>query len=92
MIIIYDRKTFIVQATGLEGWKHEHSRLGEIGKWIQLNKKKAVGMGEICKWIQLNTKKWYWVVQDLSFYEMRWILKFSLKHRLMNEIDIFNLA
>jgi len=26
------------------------------------------------------------VVQDLTFYEIRWILKMSFKHSLMNEI------
>ncbi len=47
------------------------------------------GMGEICKRRQLNEKKQYRAVQDLSFYETRWILKFSFKYHLMNEIDIF---
>jgi hypothetical protein len=32
----------------------------------------------------------YGVVQGLSFYEMRWILKFSFKHHFMNKTDIFN--
>jgi len=34
------------------------------------------GMGEIS-------------TEDLSFYETRWILKFSFKHCLMNEIEVF---
>jgi hypothetical protein len=49
----------------------------------------VTGMGEISKHRQLNEKKRYRAVQDLSFYEMRWIFKFSLKYHLMNEIDIF---
>ncbi len=47
------------------------------------------GMGEISKRRQLNEKIWHGAIRDLSFYEMRWILKFSLKHHLMNEIEIF---
>jgi hypothetical protein len=27
--------------------------------------------------------------RDLNYYEMRWILKFSFKHHLMNENKIF---
>jgi hypothetical protein len=51
------------------------------------------GMDEIGKRRQLNEKKWYRVVRDLGFYKMRWILKFSIKHHLMDEIEIlFNLA
>jgi len=38
------------------------------------------GMGEIGKQRQLNKKKQNRVVQDFSFYKMRWTLKFSLKH------------
>jgi hypothetical protein len=49
-------------------------------------------MGEISKRRQLNEKKWYGVVQDLRFYEMRLILKFTFKHYLMNEIEIFNIS
>ncbi len=45
-------------------------------------------MGEIGKLRQLNEMEWYRAVRDLSFYEMRCVLKFSFKHRLMNEIDI----
>jgi hypothetical protein len=33
--------------------------------------------------------EWYRAVRDLRFYDMRWILKFSFKHHLMNEIEIF---
>ncbi len=47
------------------------------------------GTGNLGKQSQLNEKKWYGAEQDLSFYETRWILKFSLKHCLMNEIEIF---
>ena len=47
------------------------------------------GMGKLGKQSQLNEKKWYGAERDLSFYETRWILKFSLKHCLMNEIEIF---
>jgi len=47
------------------------------------------GLGEISEQIQLNEKIQHRAVQDLSFNEMRWILKFLFKHRLMNEIDIF---
>jgi hypothetical protein len=47
------------------------------------------GMGDIGKRRQLNKKKQYQVVRDFSFYETRWILKFSFKHHLMNEIEIF---
>jgi len=32
---------------------------------------------------------WYGAVPDLGFYEIRWILKFSFKHHLMNQIEIF---
>jgi hypothetical protein len=42
------------------------------------------GMGEIGKQRQLNEKKQNLAVCDLGFYETIWILKFSLKHRLMN--------
>ncbi len=45
------------------------------------------GMGEINKQRQLNEKIRYGVVRDLSFYKTRWILKFSFKHSLMNEIE-----
>jgi hypothetical protein len=41
--------------------------------------------------VPLNEKKRYGAVQDLGFYKMRWILKFSFKHRLMNEIEIFKI-
>jgi hypothetical protein len=44
------------------------------------------GMGEIGKQRQLNEKTQIGVVQDLSFYEMRWILKFSFRHNLMNGV------
>jgi hypothetical protein len=47
-----------------------------------------VGVGEIGKQRQLNEMKWYGAVRDLSFYEIRWILKFCFKHHLMNEIEI----
>ncbi len=40
--------------------------------------------GKIGKQRQLNEKKQNLAVGDLSFYETIWILKFSLKHRLMN--------
>jgi hypothetical protein len=33
-------------------------------------------------------KTLYGMVRQLSFYEARWILKFSFNHRLMNEINI----
>ncbi len=46
-------------------------------------------MGEMSKRRQLNKTEWYGVVQDLNFYDTRWILKFSLKHCLMNEFEIF---
>jgi hypothetical protein len=36
-----------------------------------------------------NALKQYEGVQDLSFYEMRWILKFSLKCRFLNNFNIF---
>ncbi len=50
-------------------------------------------MGEISKQRQLNEKEWYGAIRDLSFYEMRWILKFSFMLRLTNEIEILkNLA
>ncbi len=39
--------------------------------------------------VPLNEKKQYGAVQDHGFYKMRWILKFSFKHCLMNEIEIF---
>jgi hypothetical protein len=47
------------------------------------------GMGKLGKQSQLNEKKWYGANGGLSFYETRWILKFSFKHCLMNEIEIF---
>ncbi len=47
------------------------------------------GRGEIDKPKHLNEKKQYIAVRDFSFYETRWILKFSFKHLLMNEIEIF---
>jgi hypothetical protein len=43
-------------------------------------------MGEIGKQRQLNKLEWYGAVQDVVFYKTKWILKFSFKHRLMNEI------
>jgi hypothetical protein len=46
-------------------------------------------MGKIGKQRQLNEMEWYGAVRDLGFYEMRWILKFSFKHRKMNEIKVF---
>jgi hypothetical protein len=46
-------------------------------------------MGEIGKQRQLSKMEWYGAARDLSFYEMRWILKFSFKQCLMNEIEIF---
>ncbi len=46
-------------------------------------------MGEIGKQRQLNEKKKYGGVQEYSFYEIRWILKFLFKHYFMNEINIF---
>jgi len=46
-------------------------------------------MGEISNQKQLNQKKWYTAVQDIGFYEMRWVWKFSLKYHLMNKIEIF---
>jgi hypothetical protein len=46
-------------------------------------------MGDIRKKRQLNEKIQYGVVQDLGFYEMRWILKFSFKHHLMTRFEIF---
>jgi hypothetical protein len=50
-------------------------------------------MGEIGKQRELNEMKWYGAMHDLGYYETRWICKFSSKHRLMNEINIFfNLA
>jgi hypothetical protein len=52
-----------------------------------LQKGSIVGMGEISKQRQLNEKIQYGMVRDLSFYETRWILKFSFKHSLMNEIE-----
>jgi hypothetical protein len=45
-------------------------------------------MGEISKRRQLNEKVKYRVVLDVSFYEMRWILKLSFKHHLMSENEI----
>ncbi len=48
-------------------------------------------MGEIGKRMQLNEKEWYRAVRDLGFYEMRWILKFSFKLRLTNEIEILKI-
>jgi hypothetical protein len=47
------------------------------------------GMGEIGKQSQLHEKKKYGAVQELSFSEIRWILKFSFKHYFMNKINIF---
>jgi len=47
------------------------------------------GKGEISKWRQLNEKIQYRVARDLSFYENRWNLKFSLKHHLMHHYKIF---
>ncbi len=49
-------------------------------------------MDEISKQRQLNEKIWYRSVRDLGFYEMRWILKFSFKHHLMNEINNFKIC
>jgi hypothetical protein len=46
-------------------------------------------MGDIGKQRQLNETEWYRAVRDLVFYELRWILKFSFKHCLMNDIIIF---
>jgi hypothetical protein len=46
-------------------------------------------MGEIGKQSQLNEKKKYGAVHERSFSEIRCILKFSFKHYLMNEINIF---
>ncbi len=45
-------------------------------------------MGEIGKQRQLNQKKQYGAIQDHGWNEMRWILKFSFKQHLMNEINI----
>jgi hypothetical protein len=52
-----------------------------------LQKGSIVGIGEISKQRQLNEKIRHGVVRDLIFYETRWILKFSCKHHLMNEIE-----
>ncbi len=46
-------------------------------------------MCKIGKRRQLNEKERDRAVRDLCFYKTRWILKFSFKHNLMNEIDIF---
>ncbi len=48
-------------------------------------KVRVTGMGEIGKQRQLNEKKQNLAVGDLSFYETIWNLKFSFKHRLVNE-------
>jgi len=48
-------------------------------------------MGKIGKMKQLNKKMQYRAIRDLSFYEMRWIWKFSFKHCLMKEIKIFKI-
>jgi hypothetical protein len=37
----------------------------------------SAGIGKIGKRRQLNEEKQYGAVQDLGFYETRWILKFS---------------
>jgi len=37
----------------------------------------------------INENLWYEAELDPSFYEKKWILKFSLKCHLMNEIKIF---
>jgi hypothetical protein len=49
------------------------------------------GMGEISKQRQLNKKIQYGAVQHLGIDEMRWILKFTFKHHLMNNIEIFKI-
>ncbi len=61
--------------------------------WPLLDVKQELyaGMDEISKQRQLNEMIRYGVVQDLSFYEMRWILIFSFKHRLMNENEIIQI-
>ncbi len=52
-------------------------------------KEMVSSIGEISKRRQLNETQPYRVVRDLSFYVMRWILTFSFKHCLMNDIEIF---
>ncbi len=55
----------------------------------------APGMGEIGKWGKLNEKKQFREVWDLSFCEMRWILKFLFQHCLIErsrESENFNLT
>jgi hypothetical protein len=44
--------------------------------------------GKISKQRQLNEKKQNLAVGDLSFYETIWILKFSLKHHLINDVPL----
>jgi hypothetical protein len=56
---------------------------------MKADKQSLAGMGEISKRRQLNEKILCQAVQDLGYYNMGWILKFSLKHHLMNEIEIF---
>ncbi len=50
-----------------------------------------VSMGEIGEQRQLINTEQLRVDWDLVFYEMRWILKFSVKHCLMNEIKFFHI-
>jgi hypothetical protein len=56
---------------------------------MKVDKLSLAGMGNISKRRQLKEKILCEAVQDLSYYNMGWILKFSLKHHLMNEIEIF---
>jgi len=46
----------------------------------------GAGVSEISKQLQLNKKIQCGVARDLCFYKMSWILKFSFKYHLMNEI------
>jgi hypothetical protein len=48
-------------------------------------------MGEISKQRQLNEKEQYRTVRDLSFNEVKGILKFAFKHHLINEVEIFKI-
>ncbi len=48
-------------------------------------------MAEIGKLKHLNEMELYGVVQDLGFYETRWILKFSFNHLVMNYIKSFQI-
>ncbi len=49
------------------------------------------GMGEIRKWSQINEMILYGAERDTVFYAMRWIWKFSFKHCLMNDMEIFKI-